>query len=116
MINVSTKQLKYANEQEVRAMLWLVDPYETGNRHIDLDNRFHPRPIYPTGQPEGVHRPVDLQALIEGVIVSPFAEPNALSEIEELVKKRGHSFPVTRSSLTAGANLLPTEEELRKYL
>jgi hypothetical protein len=46
MINVSTKQLKYANEQEVRAMLWLIDPHETGNRHIDLDNRFHPRPIY----------------------------------------------------------------------
>lgn len=27
MINVSTKQLKYAHEQEVRAMLWLVDPH-----------------------------------------------------------------------------------------
>jgi hypothetical protein len=77
MINVSTKQLKYANEQEVRAMLWLVDPHETGNRHIDLDNRFHTRPIYPTAQPEGVHRLVDLRTLIERVIVSPFAEPNA---------------------------------------
>ncbi len=43
MINASTKQLKYADEQEVRAMLWLVDPHETGNRHIDIDNRFHPR-------------------------------------------------------------------------
>jgi hypothetical protein len=86
MINVSTKQLKYANEQELRAMLWLVDPHETGNRHIDLDNRFHPRPNYSTSHPAGVHRPVDLRTLIEGVIVSPFAEPNAVFETEEIDK------------------------------
>ena len=32
MIDISTKRLKYAHENEVRAMLWLVDPHETGKR------------------------------------------------------------------------------------
>lgn len=116
MINVSTKQLKYVDEREVRAMLWLVDPHETGNRHIDLANRFHPRPIYPTGQPEGVHRPVGLEELVTGAILSPFAEPGALRETEELIKRAGFAFPIPPSMLTAGAALLPTDEELKKYL
>jgi hypothetical protein len=115
MINVSTKQLKYADEQEVRAMLWLVDPHETGNRHIDIDNRFHPRPIYPTSQPEGVYRPVDLNALVTGVILSPFADAGALAETRELIAKAGYSFSVTPSALTSGAHLLPTADELRRY-
>ena len=97
-------------------MLWLVDPHETGNRHIDLANRFHPRPLYPTGQPEGVHRPVGLEDLVTGVILSPFAEPGAMTETEELINAAGFAFPVTPSMLTAGAALLPTEEELKKYL
>ena len=116
MINASTKQLKYADEQEVRAMLWLVDPHETGNRHIDVDNRFHPRPIHPTGQPEGVHRPIDLQALVTKVIVSPFAEPQTLRDTEALTRSAGYTFPVEPSSLTTGASLLPTEEELQRHL
>ncbi len=116
MINVSTKQLKYADEQEARAMLWLVDPHETGNRHIDSDNRFHPRPIYPTRQPEGVHRAIDLQGLITGVVLSPFAEAAALKDIEQMVRDTGCTCPVSPSAMTAGANLLPTEEELRRHL
>lgn len=116
MINVSTKQLRYADEREVRAMLWLVDPRETGNRHIDRDNRFHPRPIYPTRQPEGVHRPIDLRSLITSVIVSPFAAAGALSETEALIRDTGHVFPVVPSPLTSGARLLPSEAELQRYL
>jgi hypothetical protein len=115
MINVSTKQLKYADEEEVRAMLWLVDAHESGNRHIDPDNRYHPRPIYPTGQPEGVHRPVDLQSLVTGIIVAPFAQAGAVQQTEEMIRNVGYAFPVIPSALTSGASLLPTEDDLRRY-
>lgn len=115
MINISTKQLKYADEREVRAMLWLVDPYETGNRHIDVDGRCHARPIYPTRQPEGVHRAVDLGALITRDIVSPFAHAGAASQTEELIKNTGFACPVSPSAMTSGAILLPTEKELQQY-
>jgi len=28
-------------------------PHEGGNRHIDIDNRYHERPIYDTSIPKG---------------------------------------------------------------
>lgn len=30
MVNVSTKRVQFKDEKEVRAMLWIVDPHETG--------------------------------------------------------------------------------------
>lgn len=87
-----------------------------GNRHIDIDNRFHPRPIYPTGQPEGVHRPIELQTLVTKVILSPFADAEALKGTHDLIRSAGHAFPVEPSSLTAGASLLPTEADLKRHL
>ena len=62
-------------------MLWIRDPHESGNRHIDIDNRFHPRPVYPTNNPEGYHRPVDVQRLISEVIISPFADSTARVDV-----------------------------------
>jgi hypothetical protein len=42
---IMTKREKFAAEQEVRAMLWIMDPHATINRHVDERNRPHPRPL-----------------------------------------------------------------------
>jgi hypothetical protein len=34
---VTTKRLPYADEQEVRAILWIIDPYAGINRHFDIE-------------------------------------------------------------------------------
>src|SRR4029077_17881682 len=91
MVNISTKRQKFANEKEVRAMLWLRDPTDGCNRHIDVDNRCHPRPIYPTRNSTGVWRKLDLQRLIADVIVSPFS---FLAHAEQAIRDGGYSFPV----------------------
>jgi hypothetical protein len=114
MVNVSTKRVQFKGEKEVRAMLWIVDPHETGNRHIDIDNRCHPRPIYPTSNPEFVRRRVDMPSLITRVIVSPFADATAYDETVRAVQAGGYAFPVERSDMTSHAHLLPTADELRK--
>jgi hypothetical protein len=62
--NIGTKRERYRDEKEVRAMLWVINPHETGNRNIDPDKRFLPRPMYPTDSPTGIKRQVDVQSLI----------------------------------------------------
>ena len=42
---ITTKQLKYAPDCEVRAFFTCYDPLGSGNRHIDLNNHPHPRPL-----------------------------------------------------------------------
>jgi hypothetical protein len=44
---ITTKRIDYADEQEVRAFLWIMDPFAGINRHIDADNRVHPLPLTP---------------------------------------------------------------------
>ena len=82
-------------------MLWLVDPHETGNRNIDPDNRAHARPLdaYPTNNPKGVWRPVNVQELLTKVIVSPFAEPTTVAEAESELATAGCSVPVEPSKV-----------------
>ena len=43
--NIGTKGERFQHENEVRAMLWIVNPRETGNRNIAPDNRVLDRPI-----------------------------------------------------------------------
>jgi hypothetical protein len=116
MVNISTKREKYADEREVRAMLWLPDPTDGCNRHIDLNNRFHHRPIYPTKNPSGVWRTLDIQQLIAEVIVSPFAEPHFFSEVEQAIRDGGSSVKARPSAMTSAARFLPTADELRRLL
>ena len=58
---------------------------------------------------------MDLQSLVTGIIVSPFAQAGALQETEDLIRNAGYSLPVTPSAVTSGASLLPTESDLRRY-
>jgi len=106
---ITTKRLSYENEQEVRAFLWIVDPLAGGNRHIDADNRIHPLPLTPPPARvlKGHKLRVNLEALLTGVVVSPWASPEALEETDQLIKGKGYSIPVELSALSRYRALLP---------
>jgi len=112
--HIGTKSEKYRQENEVRAMLWIVNPNETGNRHIDLNNRYRDRPLYPTTNDIGIFRDIDVHSLITELIVSPFAEPTTQAEVEKTVQDGGYAFPVRLSDLTARVSLVPTANDLQK--
>jgi len=66
---------QYADEQEVRAILWIIDPYAGINRHLDIVNRVHTRPLTPPPDRvlKGHRRKVDLRALVTEIFVTPYA-------------------------------------------
>jgi hypothetical protein len=72
---VTTKHEKYSTEREVRAMIWLTETGDSINRHFDLNNRPHDRPIYdpPQTLPEAIRRDINVASLISEVVISPFA-------------------------------------------
>ncbi len=106
---ITTKRSKYAHEQEVRAFLWIPDPYAGINRHIDADNRIHPSPLTPPPPHvlKGHRRSVDLQALLTGIVVSPWASAATLDEVNQLVSASGCAIPVRQSELSRYLTLLP---------
>jgi hypothetical protein len=113
---IMTKREKFAAEREVRAMLWIMDPHATINRHFDEQNRPRPRPL--TKPPadsvlDGQRRSVDLQALITEIVVTPWASPATLDAVNRLVKDSGYTFPVRPSALTQYRDLLPSTERQR---
>jgi hypothetical protein len=113
--NIGTKGEKFQDEKEVRAMLWIVNPHETGNRNIDPDNRVLDRPMYPTDNPEGIWRSVDIPSMLTKVIVSPFAEQRTKADAEREIAAGGYNLPVELSEMTAHASFIPTAEELQRY-
>jgi hypothetical protein len=107
---IMTKRLEYIDEREVRALLWIMDPLAGINRHIDEDNRAHPRPLTlpPSDRVlDGHARKVNLQALITEIVVSPWASGTRLDEINRLIKHKGYLVPVRQSELTRHRDLLP---------
>jgi hypothetical protein len=107
---ITTKRIEYADEQEVRGWLWIIDPYAGGNRHFDRDNRAHVRPLTPPPATvlKGHKRKVDVQELVTKIVVTPWASPTTFDEINQLVKNNGYSIPVQSSTLTRFQELLPT--------
>lgn len=106
---VTTKGIEYADEQEVRAVLWITDPFAGINRHFDIDNRAHPLPLTPPPERvlKGHRRRVDLQTLVTEIFVSPWASSATLDEITQIVKANGYGIPVQPSALTRFRGLLP---------
>lgn len=106
---ITTKRIRYAHEQEVRAFLWIMDPHAGINRHYDENNRVHPVPLTPPPDyvSEGERRKVDLQALMTEVIVSPWASSTTVDEIRKVVRDAGYKIPVRQSELARYAALLP---------
>ena len=107
---ITQKRTEYADEQEVRAWLWIIDPHASGARHVDIDNRVYTRPLTPP-PPErvldGHRRKVNLQTLITEIVVTPWACSTMLAEVEQLVRDNGHAIPVRPSALTRYRELLP---------
>jgi len=114
---VTTKREEYFQEREVRAMIWLTDTNDGMNRHFDLTNRPHDRPIYdpPATLPEGIRRDIDVASLIAGVVVSPFAPADRLAAVRALLADAGIVSTVRESPLTPYASLIPTDDELRRF-
>jgi hypothetical protein len=104
---ISAKKQGYEHEREVRAMLTVRDPHESGNRHIDINNRFHDRPVYDTPNPKGINRPVKLMTLVAEIVVSPFADAATSGNVERVVNDGGYTFPIKASDLTPFAAFLP---------
>jgi hypothetical protein len=115
---MTTKRQEYSAEREVRAMIWLTDTGDGMNRHFDLTNRAHDRPIYdpPAALPEGIRRNIDVAALISEVVVSPFAPPGRLQEVRALFAAVGIASCVRESPLTRYSSLIPTDEELKRFI
>ena len=112
---ITTKRAKYEDECEVRAFFNVYDPVAGGNRHFDIENRAHPRPLpqYPIHPwvPDCKRRRIDLKALISGFVVSPWASEDVIEDVRIWVKATRHSCPVERSTLAT--SFTPTLEELR---
>ncbi len=115
---VTTKRERYSPEREVRAMIWLTDTGDGINRHFDLNNRVHDRPIYdpPPTLPKGIRREIDVASLITEVVVSPFAPVGRLTEVQALLAAAGITGAVRQSPLTRYSSLIPTDDELKRFM
>jgi hypothetical protein len=107
---IFTKRADYGVEQEVRAMLWIMDPLAGINRHFDIENRAHSRPLTqpPETVLEGQRRGVDLRTLITEIVVTPWAPTATYDEISRLADSNGYAFPIRPSKLARYRELLPS--------
>lgn len=100
---INTKRKCFERECEVRAILWCPDPFAGKNRHIDVNNFPHPRPLPENALHHWVHpfkrRRVDLKALICGIVVSPWASEEVFEKVKAWVRVKNHSYEVGRSNL-----------------
>ena len=114
---ITTKKPKYSPDQEVRAFITVYDPLASGNRHIGLDNSVHPAPLSVNPRhawvPDCKRRRVNLRDLIRGVVISPWAEPDAVDEINIWLQMRG--FPVSAQRSALNGEHTPTLTEFRKH-
>jgi hypothetical protein len=115
---VTTKREEYSPERELRAMIWLTGSGDPVNRHFDSANRPHDRPLHdpPPTFPVGIRRHIDFAALITDVVVSPWAPASRLAETSELLANAAVSGTVRASSLTPYSSLIPTEDDLSRFM
>lgn len=114
---ITTKQPKYSPDCEVRAFLTVYDPLASGNRHFDLNNFAHPSPLDLNPRhswvPDCKRRRIDLRSVITDIVISPWAEPDAVEEIKLWVKVKSFPAAVRHSELTGA--ITPTLAEFRTF-
>lgn len=114
---ITTKESKYAREREVRAFITCYDPLCSGNRHIDLSNYPHLRPLSVNPRnpwvPDWKRRRINLKKLITGVVISPWAENDTVEEIEIWLRSKG--FPISARRSELAKQNAPTLAEFQKY-
>lgn len=112
---ITTKQQQYSGEREVRAWLTAIDPLASGNRHIDSNGFPHPIALDVNPRHSWVseckRRRINLRSLLTGVVISPWAEAEAVEEIKLWIKLKGFPDSLKHSELTSG--LTPTLEQFR---
>lgn len=110
MMFIATKREEFAKDREVRAMLWIRDDYAGMNRHYDISNFPHQRPLT-APDPARVRafhrRKIDLSALVTEVVVNPKATLQLIAQVGELVNGAGHAIPVRESGLARYSSFLP---------
>jgi hypothetical protein len=92
MMFITTKREEFADDREVRAMLWIRDEYAGINRHYDIDNVPPPRPLTPpdpTRVKDYHRRMVDIAVLVTEIVVNPKATSQMIARVGELVKSAG---------------------------
>jgi hypothetical protein len=106
---ITHKRIEYVAEQEVRAWLWIIEPHASGSRHLDIDNRVYTRPLTPPPDHvlKGHRRKVNLQALVTGIVVTPWASSTTFDKINQLVRNNGYAIPVQPSALSRYLEFLP---------
>lgn len=113
---ITTKQKKYEADREIRASLTVYDPLAGGNRHCDLNNVPHPSPLDLNPRhswvPDCKRRRIDLRSLLTDVVISPWAEPDAIEEINLWVKSKGFPASARPSELTGATT--PTLAQFRQ--
>jgi len=112
---ITTKQLQYSGEREVRAWVTAIDPLAGGNRHIDFNGFPHPHPLDVNPRhawvPECKRRRINLRSLLTDVVISPWAKEDAVDEIKLWVKLKGFPDVAKPSELTSDQT--PTLEQFR---
>jgi hypothetical protein len=113
---ITTKQEKYAAESEVRAILTSSDPLDGGNRHIDVNGFPNRVPLDVNPRHPWVHdckrRRISLRDLLQGVVISPWAEPDEVEEIKLWTKER---FSMEAANSGLRRDTTPTLKEYRDY-
>lgn len=96
---ITTKRQEFEADREVRALLWVPDQYAGINRHFDVENHPHPKPLTepPARVPLYLRRPIDLASLISEVVVSPFAPDECDAGVAALISESTLSIPIRRS-------------------
>jgi len=98
---ITTKRPEFVREKEVRALVW------------DLEHS--PSNPYPHVMPHGLPYPVDVMALVQTVIVSPYAPANVLDDVQSLLTAHGYAIPVVKSGFTGYGHMLPTFDDIARY-
>lgn len=110
MMFITTKREEFANDREVRAMLWIRDDYAGINRHYDINNFPHSRPLTapdPARVKDFHRRKVDIATLVTEIVVNPKATPPLIAEVQEGVRNAGYAIPVRESDLARYCRFLP---------
>lgn len=114
---ITTKQEQYRLEAEVRGWVTVPDPLAGGNRHIDLNNFPHPVPLEQNPRHSWVldctRRRIELRSLVQDVVISPWAEPDAVEEIHRFAKHKG--FPAAARHSDLRSDHTPGLEEYRLH-
>jgi hypothetical protein len=104
LCEISTKGKDFEWEGEVRAFIECQAFLSGGNLHIDKDGIPRDGVLKENPRHPWIHdhkrRRVDLEKLIEGIVLSPWATPETEREVKDIwTKPKKHTYPVIDSEL-----------------